>query len=217
MMNKQLSMLFLLVCLGSSAQNTAEKSQLFSSEFAPMNISYYGNFATHPGIKLGFDWNLLLIEKSKEKSRRTKIKRKLLFVAPSLAFYTHPKSHTGLLLSTDLGWRRYTTKLFYSEIGLGVGYLRKFNSGETWEIDADGNATSSRGTSRGYFAPSLSLGLGQHFSTKSNVNFDIFMKLNTNFILGYSAAWVPELSTEIGVRFSPNFGIKRGSFKHINK
>lgn len=216
MMTKQITMLFLLISLGSSAQNRINNDALFS-EFTPINASYYGNLATHPGIKLGFDWNLLLIQKSKEKKRRTKLKQKLLFVTPSLSFYTHPKSHSGLLLSTDLGWRRYTTKLFYSEVGMGVGYLRKFNLGETWEISEDGSATSSRGTSRGYFAPSLSFAIGQHFSTKSNVQFDIFTKLNTNIILGYNAGWVPELSAEIGIRLSPKFGIKRGSFKHIKK
>jgi len=180
---------------------------------APVFVSYYGNLAIHPGVKAGFNWNLFMIEKTKEKKKVIKTTRKILYVAPSIAWYVHPHSNQGLLIKADLDWRMYTKRLFFTEIGIGTGYFRKFNAGETWEPDNNGSAVNKGTTSRGYFDASLSFAFGKQFPAKKGRPVTGFLKANSDFLVGYNAAFVPELSLELGVQFTPNWGIKRGKVK----
>lgn len=219
-MSKLIKILLLLLPFGIFTQEQNKKvfnKELKLNQYAPMYVSYYGNFITHPGIKLGFDWNLFMIEKTKENRKQIKTIRKILLVTPNIAFYSHKASHKGLFLSTDLAWRRYSKNLFYSEISLGIGYFRKFNSGETWEMNDDGTVTNIGGTSRGYFAPSVSFAFGKHFTLKNATPISVFTKLNTNAINGYNATTVPEFSLELGARITFNWGIVRGEIKTITK
>ncbi|MCF6241852.1 MAG: hypothetical protein L3J74_10975 [Bacteroidales bacterium] len=186
-------------------------------EYAPISVSYYGNLIIHPGIKAGIDWNLLLIEKTKENKKRIKTVRKILYITPNIAYYSHKSSHKGLIISTDLYWRRYSKKLFYSEFGLGLSYYRIFNSGETWEINDDGIVSNIGNTSRGYFAPSFAFALGKHFVYKKNIPVAVFIKINTNLLLDYNATSVPEFSFELGTAWTLNRGIKRGNVKTLSK
>lgn len=176
----------------------------------PISISYYGNLMSHPGIKLGMERGIYFLSKTKGRSESPKTIHKLLFVAPSVAFYVHPGSHSGLLPAVDIGWRRYSPKLFFREFSVGLGYFRKFNAGETWEVNDAGNAEYIGGTSRGYFAPSVSLATGKAFSLSGNGSLAVFLKANTNFVTGYSAGIVFEYSAEIGVRVVPGFGFRQG-------
>lgn len=184
--------------------------------FMPISVSYYGNLITHPGIKIAIDKNLFAIEKLKPKKNKTVVK--LLYAQPNVSFYAHPKSHSGLLVALDLGWRRYGNRLFYTDIAIGAGYLRRFNLGETYVVDADGVVTEAKkGTSRGYFTPSASFAFGKAFNTKQEKNFSIFTRVNSNFVIGYSAGTNVELSIELGARIPFEFGIKHGEYKTIKK
>lgn len=219
-MKKLTILLLLLIPLGVSAQ--VQNKKIFNSEpklgnHAPMYVSYYGNLATHPGIKIGFDWHLLMIEKRKEKKKKIKTIRKTLLLTPSIAYYSHKSSHKGLMVTTELAWRRYSKRLFYREISLGGGYFRKFNSGETWETNDDGTVSNIGNTSRGYFTPSVSFAFGKQLLSEQLMPITIFTRLNTNFITGYNAGVVPEISLELGVRITPDWGIHRGEIRTITK
>ena len=219
-MKNLIIILSFLIPLGGLAQEQEKK--IFNKEFkigeyAPMYVSYYGNFITHPGVKLGFDWNLLMIEKTKEKKKRIKTIRKILLVTPSIAYYSHKASHKGLIISTDLAWRRYCKRMFYREVSLGIGYFRKFNSGETWETIDAARVTNINSSSSGYFAPSISFAFGKRFTVKKAMPISVFTKLNTNVLSGYNACAVAEFSLELGARMTLDWGINRGEIKTITK
>ncbi|MCK5134518.1 MAG: hypothetical protein KAR19_01925 [Bacteroidales bacterium] len=219
-MKKLIIILSFLIPLGILAQEQEKEvtdKEFKLGEYAPMYVSYYGNFVTHPGIKLGFDWNLLMIEKTKAKKKRIKTIKKILLVTPSITYYSHKASHKGLIISTDLAWRRYSEKLFFREVSLGAGYFRKFNSGETWETNDDGTVSNIGSTSRGYFAPSISFAFGKRFIIKKGMPISVFTKLNTNVLTGYDASAVAELSLELGARMTLDWGINRGEIRTITK
>ncbi len=210
--------LFIILFLPLQASTFAQEKKTIRYDFtlgdrAPVFISYYGNLAIHPGVKAGFNWNLFLLEKTKEKKKVIKTKRKLLYVAPSLAWYIHPRSNQGLIIKTDLDWRMYAKRLSFTELGIGAGYFRKFNAGETWEVDDQGTVTNEGGTSRGYFDASLSFAYGRQFSGKKGRPVTGYLKANSDFLVGYNAAFVPEFSLELGVMFTPGWSIKRGNVK----
>ncbi|MCF6357965.1 MAG: hypothetical protein L3J54_09195 [Draconibacterium sp.] len=217
---KRVLALLLLISTGLFAQQHKKEAihkKFNSGSYAPVYLSYYGNLITHPGIKVGFDWNLLIIEKTKESRKRIKTIRKILLVTPSVAFYNHKASHKGLIISTDLAYRRYSKRLFYREIGLGLGYFRKFNTGETWEVNNDETVNNTGSSSRGYFAPALSIAFGKRFLTKNSVPLSVFTRANVNAIFDYDATIVPELSIELGVQMIFNSGVRRGKIKTVKK
>ncbi len=201
----------LLLACQLSTQTVPEKKPL------PWSISYYGNLVTHPGFKIGMDWHLLRIDKEKTRRSKTKNISKFLLVTPSVAYYFHPKSHTGLLVAADLQWRKYGNRGFYTAASLGLGYYTKFNSGETLEVSSDGSVTSKSVSSRGYFTPSIGGELGQRIRWGDNQRLDLFSRLNAHLLLGYNSGWVSELSWELGVRYAPSFGPKRNSCKTLTK
>lgn len=227
-MNKCLSALWVLIFSTSllwgqeqPSDSTAGKkiyNKTFSlGEYAPLSVSYYGNLVTHPGLKIGMDWNLLLVEKTKEKRKKIKTIRKVLLVSPSIAWYRQKQSHTGLLLSADLQWRRYTKRLFFTELGFGLGTFHKFNAGETWAVKSDGSIKQKKLTSRVYFTPALSFGYGKRLLVANELPLDVYTRLNGNILVGYNAGAVPELSFELGARLTPNWGIKNTAVKTITK
>lgn len=201
---------FGLVTTLSFGQPNKSATDMLQPEKTPISISYYGNLILHPGIKLGLDYHLAGIHKTKIKKRKTKVIQKLLYTSPSIAFYSHQKSHSGLFISTDLGWRRYNNKCFYSDISLGLGYYGRINAGDTYEIKE--GAAQKRLGMRNYFTPSLSYSIGQSFKVNEKL-ISIFTKVNSNFILGYNTGWTPELSLELGLRINPNFGLNQGDVK----
>jgi len=109
-----LIILIILLPFGIKAQ--VNQKSLLGNNNIPINISYYGNLIIHPGIKIGADWNLLMINKTKEKKRKTKNITKVLFISPSIAFYVHSNSNKGLFTSTDIGIRRYGKKTFLQRV-----------------------------------------------------------------------------------------------------
>ncbi|UTW62767.1 hypothetical protein KFE98_01020 [bacterium SCSIO 12741] len=202
---------FLLLAVQLNGQESAEREAL------PWRISYYGNFLTHPGIKLGMDWHLIHVNKEKIRGEKTKNIHKYLMVTPSIAFYTHPQSHKGLLIAADLQWNRYGKRGFYTGVSAGIGYYTKFNSGETLEVSTDGSVKSKSVSSRGYFTPSIGGELGQRFKLSQEQKLDVFTRMNGHFLLGYNSGWVPELAWELGIRYAPFFGPKRTACKTVSK
>lgn len=197
----------LLFVVNAKGQNNSKSFS--SSEYTPIYLSYYGNLLSHPGIKVGFDWNLLIKEINKNK-RKPKTIHKVFFISPNLSFYHHQHSHKGLNLGLDAGYRRYNNRLFYRELNIGTYYHRRYNEGDTWEVSEDGSINNIGTSSRGYFSPSLSFAIGKRFKLKENIPLDVFARLNSFIFLGYAAGTSADVNIEIGARIDLNRGIKRG-------
>ena len=205
-----LAMIFVLFQIS----NIAQEKKIFDRDLVlgkrtPVFISYYGNMAVYPGFRAGINWNLFMIEKNIEKKKKIKKIRKLLYLAPSILYYNHPDSYQNLMLRVDAGWRRYTKKLCFYDLNLGIGYVQRFNAGETWEVYEDGSATDKGSASRAYFATTFSFAFGKHISFKNGTDMSPFFKIDTDYLFGYNAAFVPELSFELGFIYTPQWGFKQ--------
>lgn len=208
--------IFLFYCFSATGQVKVFNKDFNLSEKTPLFASYYGNIGVHPGVKLGFDYALIFKEKTKAKKRKTKTIRKVLFVSPSIAFYSHKNSNKGLFISSDLLWRRYTKRLYITELGVGIGYYRRFNSGKTYEVTSSGVRELGI-TSRGYFSPSVSYSFGKRFLIREMIPTEVFLRSNYNVILNYNSSVGSEISLELGIRMSFKYGIKQGKVKTIIK
>jgi hypothetical protein len=199
-------------------QEIKDKSKAFDlGTHMPITIAYYGNFGTHPGVKLGVDYNLLFIEKIKSNKKFTKTKRKVLVLTPSVGYYAHPGSHQAILANVDLAWRMYSNSLFYFEPSIGICYNTRINDGETYQKMSDGSVSNIGKTSRSYFAPSVGFAVGKQFMVQDTKPLAIYIKSSAMMLMGYDGTQSLELAAEAGARFTPNWGIKRGKVKTIVK
>ena len=209
---KKLIVLMLVFNICNAYSQKKEFNRDFSiPEKTPFSLSYFGNIGINPGIKAGFEYSLYLKEKTKEKKRKIKTIRKNLILAPSISFYSHKDSHKGLLINGDLIWRRYTKRLYISDISIGLGYFRKFNSGITYEVTPSG-VEEIGSSSRGYFSPSLGYSFGKRFTLKESIPTDIFLRSTYHIYLNQSASIGNDMSIELGIRMSLPFGINQGKF-----
>ena len=181
-------------------------------EKTPLFASYYGNLGIHPGVKIGFEYSLFLKEKTKEKKRKIKKIRKNLILAPSVAFYSHRNSHSGLLVSGDLLWRRYTKRLFISELGVGLGLYTKFNSGTTYEVTTNGIEEKGM-TARSYFTPTLSYSFGKRFNFNNRLFACYNLTLNLSSPMrrsgfsrkGFGLAYTPTINRSFPTISFPSY------------
>jgi hypothetical protein len=213
----------LMTLIGLGQKDTTKPTIPMQFEFAkpkmlvPISVSYFGNMIVHPGVKIGADYTLLYIQKNKEKKKKIKVIGKMLYAQPNLSFYVHPKSHSALQTNLELGWRRIN-RILYTEYSLSMGYMRRFNIGETYVTDAEGNVTDIKnGTSRGYFTTGLSAGIGKNIRIRNNQYFALFTRLNALLITGYNAGVAVDASWEMGIKFNLGNTFAHSRYKYISK
>ena len=168
-------------------------------EKKPISIGYFGHNYSHPGIKIGTQYDWREWERRKERKRGEVVKKKSLFVSPQIGFYVHPKNHSGLLINADFGYQRLKTKRgFYSAYSIGLGYMTQFNSGTTYEAQDDGSIKTKKFASRAYFMPSLNMEFGQ----KINERFGWYSKFTLGSKLFYNTGVSAETFFETGLKFN---------------
>lgn len=185
----------------------------FNREFevpskTPIYISYFGNMAVHPGVKVGFEYTFFLKEKTKEKRNKIKTIRKTLILSPNISFYSHLNSHQGLLVSADLLWRRYTKRLYFFDVSLGLGNYTRFNSGVTYEVTSVG-VTEIKNANRNYISASFSSSMGKRLRVIKSFPSDLFLKNTYHIHTNFNSAIGNDISFEIGLRMNLNKGFNQ--------
>jgi len=150
----------------------------------PINISYFGETITHPGIEIGYENNFF----------------ESFNFTVSLGMYTHQRNHTGLFLNTGINWR-HTFPIGYSmEFGVGAGYLHTWEiGGDTYVVDDNENVSIKQQYGHPHFMPSIKLGLiGWDFREKT----DIPLRINADIIifgqLPFNSYIIPHAALKIG-------------------
>lgn len=205
--------LLALMTFYSITSSLAQTEEFELGEKVPIQFNYYGNLLVHPGFSLGVDWNLLQVDKlvTKDKSGKSKTIRKVYGLNPTLSFYNHTQSHSALITSIDVFRRRYSKRLFFRQISLGLSYERRFNNNETFEVSEEGNVTNIGTSSRGYLGSNFSISGGKRFMLAGSTPLEAFAGLQARLNFGYAAGVSPAVNFIIGVRLFPNWGITRGT------
>jgi len=148
----------LLIVIGNSIY--AQKN----SRVIPLNLSYFGETITHPGIKIGYENTFF---------------RGFNFTV-SIGTYVHQRNHVGLFLSSGLNWRHTFSSGYSMEFGIGLGYLHTWeHGGPTYVVDDNGNVSVRPRIGRPNFMPSIKLGLfGWDLRQRTNIP----MRINTDII-----------------------------------
>jgi hypothetical protein len=153
----------------------------------PINFSYFGEQIIHPGIQIGYEYNL-----------------PYHFIADgSLGYYVHERNHVGLFLNAGIGWR-YTFKIGYSlEFGLGLGYLHTWeHGGDIYIVSDTGNVSIKPKYGHPKFMPTVKIGLlGWDFRKKTNVP----LRLNIDAIVfgeyPFNSFMMPHFALKAGATY----------------
>ncbi len=188
--------------------NLSETSFLERTEFS---AGYFGNIFWNNGINLGTEY--LWKERTKTKTKRGKERTTThqFLLNGNLGFTTNfsTKTDTGLFTNYGLTWRRTNKKGKQFSISLNpIGYYRSFLP-ETYEVKGD-NVDKVFLPGRGYYAPSISFGIGKQRKGKKLTGryFNVNLMLRTPF----NAGTLPTLNFQYGYRF--NFKKKKNAKNH---
>lgn len=159
-------MLFLTYSYG---QNMSEKDKnqpsfLDRTEFS---IGYTGNIFWNNGISFGAEYLWKNIDKIKERKGSQFVNTHQFLFNGNLGVTTNfaTKTDTGGFVNFGMTWRRTNRKGKQISIAVNpLGYYRSFLP-ETYEVNGDNiNRVSLAG--RGYYSPSLSIGIGKQRKEK---------------------------------------------------
>jgi len=198
-MNKY-KIIFLFICaLCHQAQSQNNGSSFL--EKTEFKVGYYGTILIDNGLNMGAEylWKERNRIKEKKKGQKT-ITQQLLFNS-SLGYSTNFTNQTdnGLATHGGLIWRRTTSKRRQLNIEINpIGYYRSFLP-ETFEVKDD-QVSNVRFPGRGYYAPSVAVGIGKLRKDKRRSGW--YLNMNMTFRTPYNAGWLPVISVQYGHRFN---------------
>lgn len=182
----------------SETTNTQLSQHFFDrTEF---KVGYTGTIFWANGLNFGAEYLLKETLKTKNRKRGNRTNTHQFLLNGNLAFTTNfaTKTDTGLLTNVGLIWRRTNKKGKQFSIGVNpLGYYRSFLP-KTYEVNGD-SVDEVFLPGRGYYAPSLSVGIGKQRKGKKLTG----RYLNINFMLRtpYNAGALPSFSVQYGFRF----------------
>lgn len=182
----------------------AQQSQVDGSSFlnrTEFKVGYYGNLLWDNGLNLGAEYLWKEFKKTKEKKKGQKtITHQLLFNG-NLGFKTNfaNKTDTGGFANFGITWRRTNKKGKQFSIDLNpLGYYRSFLP-ETYKVNGD-NVDKVFLPGRGYYSPSLSVGIGKQ--RKGKVRSASYFNITYSPRFNYNAGTLPTISLQYGFRFN---------------
>ncbi|AUP77328.1 hypothetical protein [Flavivirga eckloniae] len=174
------------------------KSFLDRTEF---KASYFGNIFWNNGLVFGAEYLLKEHVKTKNRKRGQRTNTHQFLLNGNLGFTTNfsSKTDTGVFTNYGLTWRRTNKKGKQFSIAFNpLGYYRSFLP-ETYKVNGD-NVEKVFLPGRGYYAPSISVGIGKQRKGKKITGryFNINLMLRTP----YNAGTLPAFNFQYGYRFN---------------
>lgn len=201
-----LAYLLLFWTVGSAQDLKVERS---STEIANMSfldrtefkVSYAGNIFWNNGLNLGAEYLLKENKKTKYPKRGQRTNTHQFLLNGTLGFTTNfsSKTDTGVFTNYGLTWRRTNKKGKQFSIAFNpLGYYRSLLP-ETYKVNGD-NVEKVFLPGRGYYAPSIVVGIGKQRKGKKLTGR--FMNVNLMLRTPYNAGTLPAISFEYGYRFN---------------
>lgn len=171
-------------------------SQLSSPQ--SVNVSYFGEFITHPGLRLGLQYEL----GSKTRPHPTKSKETCHTIAlrPSLGLFFHRRHQTGIFLLPEVGYLRTNQKRRQFGAGLGIGYLMSFIP-NVFEVNPEGGVEPTLAAHH-FVLASTYVRFGRQFKESP---WGYFIQPQFIYALPNYPNGVAYLALELGITYKLNF------------
>ncbi|UII75836.1 hypothetical protein LV716_16465 [Flagellimonas sp. HMM57] len=209
--------LLLLLCLfqltffsyGQNKSKTQTARTQLSEHFwdrTEFKAGFVGTVFWSNGLSVGAEYLWIENEKTKTRKGTARTNTHQFLFNGNLGFVTNfsSKTDTGAYTNFGLTWRRTNKKGKQFNIEMNpLGYYRSFLP-ETYEVNGD-SVDKVFLPGRGYYAPSLSVGIGKQ--RKGKVRSASYFNINYTMRTPYNAGALPTFSLQYGFRF--NFKNKR--------
>jgi hypothetical protein len=164
-------------------------------------IGFTGTVFWSNGINVGAEYLWKETQKIKNRKRGKRTNTHQFLLDGNLGFTTNfaTKTDTGLFTNFGLIWRRTNKKGKQFSIALNpLGYYRSFLP-ETYEVNGD-TVDKVFLPGRGYYAPSLSVGIGKQ--RKDKIRSGSYFNVNLTLRTPYNAGTLPTIALQYGFRFN---------------
>ena len=195
---------FTFFCYGQDKSNRQTTDTSLSEHFwdrTEFKVGLVGTVFWSNGLSVGAEY--LWKEREKTKTRRGELRtntHQFLFNG-NVGFVTNfsSKTDTGAYTNFGLTWRRTNKKGKQFSIELNpLGYYRTFLP-ETYEVNGD-EVDKVFLPGRGYYAPSLSVGIGRE--RKGKVRSGSYFNINYTMRTPYNSGALPTFTLQYGFRFN---------------
>jgi hypothetical protein len=148
---------------------------------------YFGQTLTHPGVVLEFEMEHSYSERAS------------LPVRIDLGAYVHPRSHYGLFLDVNAGFRQYFKSGLFVEEGIGAGIFQSWlHSDQVYEVGDDGMINETSRINPSDFMPSLTLGLGYNLTKDSEKRNLIWLRPKVYWQVPYKTTCTYNFAVQLG-------------------
>lgn len=202
-MKTLLSALSFLTLLTVNAQNSDTLSECYISHRRPMSLSfsYFGEMITHPGAKIGFNYQLKTRNKlKKRKSEKTGINvysRKYALINASVGFLHHKNYQTGYFGLIELRFRTENQNDRFFELGIGFGFLRT----ATPSVSVENGVLETQTFGNNYGLASVSLGCGKSINILEKVPLEIMIRPQFLYAFPNFPNGVTYMALEAGINY----------------
>ncbi|MCI4670998.1 MAG: hypothetical protein MRZ79_22870 [Bacteroidia bacterium] len=174
------------------------KAQNFELPKFQISLSYFGEMATHGGIRIGL--TTPISQMIKEKGEETSV-NKAWIVGGCITYYKHPRNHKGLMVTGVIGRQRVGKNGFQTSLNLEAGYMLSILDGETYEWnDSEIVESSNKGSSHIVFG--LNGGFGWNFDKKTDLPLSFMIQPHLYFQAPYNTTIVPRLALETKLSYN---------------
>lgn len=156
-----------------------------------ISLSYFGEFFSHAGFRLGV--STPVSQRIKEKSNDRAINKGWVAGA-YLTYYKHTYNHQAVLVTASIGRQRIGAKGFITQLNLEAGYMASFLDGEAFEWNGNTFEDASRGSSHAVLG--LNGGVGWDFNKKSNVPISFLINPHLYLQAPFNTTVLPRLALE---------------------
>jgi hypothetical protein len=165
-----------------------------------ISISYFAEYLTHYGLKVGTEYPLWSKEKIKVRRNSKAIhKNKSVFITGNIGCYIHKRYHTGLFINSEIGYRKTRNKGLTCEYLLGIGYLHTFLQGDTYRVNDNGSVERVILAGQSNLMTSLAFGLGYNFNYHFHKPFSLYLKPGFFIQYPYNTAIAIRPTIESGI------------------
>lgn len=187
-------------------RNPSDISKFSFLDRTEFKVSYSGNIFWNNGLNFGAEYLWIENEKIRNRKRGQRTNTHQFLLNGTLGITTNfsSKTDTGIFTNYGVTWRRTNKKGKQFSIAVNpLGYYRSLLP-ETYEVNGD-NVDKVFLPGRGYYAPSISVGIGKQRKGKKITGrfFNVNLMLRTPF----NAGTLPAITLQYGYRF--NFKKKR--------
>jgi len=169
-----------------------------------LKVAYYGDFFSHPGIKIGYEIPLKYRLKTKERKGVSRSKHKIQLLELSTAFYFHQDNHYGLLLLPAYTFRKIRANGKKQDWSIGLGYHRSFLTGPTYSSNEQGEFSIKKGAGQNTVFTSLTYALGRDYRWTKQKPWAWDIAFGVNARAPYNSSILFGIHTHLGVSYFLN-------------